>query len=162
VPPEVSSDPSALVDFAAKYGAYYLRVPPIVMREIFRAVPDLAERLPKLRVLAITGESLSADLKEEFKKRLPGVELSSVYACTEAQRFPVNTQTFVVDSRLQLVPDGVVGEILCGGWGTARGYLNQPELTAQRFIRDPFSRDNPNRFFRTGDLGRYRANQELE
>jgi amino acid adenylation domain-containing protein len=70
-------------------------------------------------------------------------------------------RTYVVDERLDQVPAGTVGELLIGGSGVARGYLRQPELTARRFIPDPFS-DTPARLYRTGDQVRLGSDGELE
>ncbi|HHJ53163.1 MAG TPA: amino acid adenylation domain-containing protein, partial [Caldithrix abyssi] len=66
-----------------------------------------------------------------------------------------NVRTYILDSQLQPVPSGVVGEIYIGGIGVARGYLNRPELTAERFMPDPFSDQPGARLYRTGDLGRF-------
>jgi amino acid adenylation domain-containing protein len=73
-----------------------------------------------------------------------------------------NTQVYVLDQQRQLVPIGVTGEIYIGGAGVARGYLNQPELTAEKFIVSPFSNDPNTRLYRTGDLARWRADGQLE
>jgi amino acid adenylation domain-containing protein len=73
-----------------------------------------------------------------------------------------NTQIYVLDSRLCPVPIGVAGEIYIGGAGLARGYLNRPELTAERFLQDPFNADPHARLYKTGDLGRWRADGMLE
>ncbi|HYP26768.1 MAG TPA: amino acid adenylation domain-containing protein [Blastocatellia bacterium] len=73
-----------------------------------------------------------------------------------------NTQVYLLDSDLQLVPDGVPGELYIGGSSLARGYLLQPETTAQAFIPNPFS-DRPGaRLYRTGDLVRYSADGSIE
>jgi acyl carrier protein len=61
----------------------------------------------------------------------------------------------IVDEQMQPVPAGTSGELLIGGAGVARGYLNAPELTAERFLRDPFGNDPDARLYKTGDLGRY-------
>jgi amino acid adenylation domain-containing protein len=66
-----------------------------------------------------------------------------------------STQVYILDQRLQPVPDGAVGELCVGGAGVARGYLNQPELDAERFLPDPFSGALGARLYRTGDLARY-------
>ncbi len=66
-----------------------------------------------------------------------------------------NTRLYVLDKHLQLVPTGVYGELYVGGLGTARGYLHQPGLTANRFIPDPYSTEPGGRLYRTGDMVRY-------
>ncbi|MEO8428364.1 MAG: AMP-binding protein, partial [Verrucomicrobiota bacterium] len=73
-----------------------------------------------------------------------------------------NTQVYLLDSRLVPVPIGVVGELFIGGAGGASGYLNQPEQTAERFVRNPFSTDRDARLYRTGDLARYLADGSIE
>ena len=69
---------------------------------------------------------------------------------------------YVLDQHMELLPIGVPGELYVGGGGVARGYLGRPELTAQRFVSDPFSGAPGARLYRTGDLVRYRAEGELE
>ena len=73
-----------------------------------------------------------------------------------------NTQVHLLDRSRQPVPIGMVGEVYIGGAGVARGYLHAPELTAERFVPDPFSQDGHGRMYRTGDLARHRADGTLE
>src|SRR5262249_7359974 len=73
-----------------------------------------------------------------------------------------NTQIYILDADHQLALIGVVGEIYVGGAGVARGYLNRLELTAERFVRDPYSLDLEARMYKTGDLGRWRADGNIE
>ncbi len=69
---------------------------------------------------------------------------------------------YILDQHFQLVPAGVPGEMYVGGEGLARGYLNQPALTAQRFIPDPFSGERSARLYRTGDLARHLPGGDIE
>jgi amino acid adenylation domain-containing protein len=73
-----------------------------------------------------------------------------------------NTKIYILDARGEPVPIGVAGEIHIGGAGVARGYLNRPESTAQRFVNDPFSDDLDARMYKTGDLGRWRSDGNIE
>jgi amino acid adenylation domain-containing protein len=73
-----------------------------------------------------------------------------------------NRRVYIVDRHNQPVPIGVVGEIYIGGAGVGRGYLNRPELTAERFVADPFSTDAHTRMYKTGDLGRWRTDGTIE
>jgi amino acid adenylation domain-containing protein len=73
-----------------------------------------------------------------------------------------NTQIYIVDTHLQPVPIGVAGEIYIGGASVARGYLKRPELTAERFLPDPFSADLEARMYKSGDLGRWRPDGTIE
>lgn len=73
-----------------------------------------------------------------------------------------NTQLYLLDKWLQPVPIGVPGELHIGGDGLARGYLNQPELTAAKFIENPFAPESGAKLYKTGDLARYRPDGEVE
>jgi amino acid adenylation domain-containing protein len=73
-----------------------------------------------------------------------------------------NTQIYILDSYLQPVPIGVPGELYIGGDGLAKGYLNRPELTTEKFISNPFSNQPNARLYKTGDLARYRADGTIE
>jgi amino acid adenylation domain-containing protein len=73
-----------------------------------------------------------------------------------------NTQLYVLDDRLRLCPEGALGELYVGGMAVGRGYLGQPGATAQAFVPDPFSPSPGARFYRTGDVVRYRSDGLLE
>jgi acyl carrier protein len=73
-----------------------------------------------------------------------------------------NTQVYILDSKLQLLPSGVIGELYVGGDGLARGYWKRSDLEAERFIPDPFSGRAGTRLYKTGDLARYRPDGNIE
>ncbi|MBD2819268.1 amino acid adenylation domain-containing protein [Xenorhabdus sp. 42] len=73
-----------------------------------------------------------------------------------------NTRVYILDSLGQIVPVGVCGEIHIGGAGVARGYLNRPDLTNEKFVTDPFSKQPDARMYKTGDLGRWLPNGMIE
>lgn len=124
------------------------------------------------------GEALALDLAESLLKRVEELwnmygptettVWSSCWRVTEPRRgIPIgrpiaNTTFWVLDPQVQMCPIGVPGEIYIGGDGVALGYLNRPELTAERFITDPFSATSGALMYRTGDLGRWRADGQLE
>jgi amino acid adenylation domain-containing protein len=135
-----------------------------------------------LRQVFCGGEALPWDLQETFFKRLPGVPLHNLYGPTEAavdvthwtckpnsglRLVPIgrpiaNIQIYILDEELQPVPVGTAGELHIGGVGLARGYLNQPELTAERFVSHPFSDKPDARLYRTGDLARWLPDGNIE
>lgn len=73
-----------------------------------------------------------------------------------------NTQAYILDKFLQPVPFGIPGELYLAGDGLARGYLNRPEMTAEKFIKNPFSKNPSARMYKTGDLARFLPNGEIE
>src|SRR5690606_31541290 len=73
-----------------------------------------------------------------------------------------NSQAYILDARMQPVPPGVVGEIWIGGRGVGSGYLNRPDLTAERFLPDPFGEEPGALLYRTGDLGRFHPDGVVE
>ncbi len=73
-----------------------------------------------------------------------------------------NTSIYILDESLKLLGPGIVGEIYIGGEGVAKGYLNRPELTLEKFFDDPFYKNDGNKMYRTGDLGKFMANGEIE
>ena len=131
---------------------------------------------PRLRIWS-TGEALPRELANTLIEG--GAELWDLYGPTETTIWSVigrieftsgpvpigrpveNTQVYVVDEFGEPVPIGVAGELWIGGHGVARGYVNDPKLTAERFHPDPF-RVGTGRVYRTGDLVRYRADGVLE
>jgi acyl carrier protein len=89
-------------------------------------------------------------------------DTNQVGASVSIGRPIANTQVYILDRHLQPVPIGIPGELYIGGDGLARGYLNQPELTAEKFIKDPFSHEPGARLYKTGDLVRYLRDGNIE
>jgi amino acid adenylation domain-containing protein len=133
---------------------------------------------PELQTIIVGGEACSTGTAARWSR---GRRLFNAYAPTEATVYatamryvendgrtprlgrPIaNIQIYLLDPHLQPVPIGIPGEIHVGGAGLARGYLNQPALTAERFIPDPFSRIPGARLYKTGDLARFLNDAELE
>jgi amino acid adenylation domain-containing protein/non-ribosomal peptide synthase protein (TIGR01720 family) len=143
---------------------------------VLSALP-LDEELPELRTLIIGGEAFPAELAVHWGK---GRRLFNGYGPTEATvcattatgwdlskppplgRPIANVQVYVLDEDWQPVPVGVPGELHIGGAGVARGYLHQPELTAIKFIPDPFNGQPGARLYKTGDLVCWRPDGQLE
>jgi len=137
--------------------------------------------LSGIEELLIGGEILSTKHVSKALKRLPGTRIINGYGPTEITTFastfriergedystipigkPIaNTQVYILDKALHPLPIGITGELYIGGAGLARGYLNQPELTAERFIEIEVL-GKTERVYRTGDLCRWRADGNLE
>jgi len=123
------------------------------------------------------GEALPRQLANELLQRgelwnMYGPTETTIWSATsrvEAGEGPVtigppirNTSFYVLDAKHQPAPIGVPGELYIGGYGVAKGYFRNAELTAERFISDPFSKKTGNRLYKTGDLVRYRPDGTLE
>jgi amino acid adenylation domain-containing protein len=152
---------------------------------LINTVPSVAKALKAIGGLQLAGRSINLagePLDQKFVNELydAGAEqVHDLYGPTEATTYstyvlrmpngsasigrPIsNTTTYVLNSALQPVPAGVAGELYIGGAGVARGYLNHPDLTAERFVSNPFVSDPNARMYRTGDLVRYLPNGNLE
>jgi acyl-coenzyme A synthetase/AMP-(fatty) acid ligase len=112
------------------------------MLDVFLREPEV-ERCATLRQVFCSGEALSYELQQRFFDRS-------------------YTQIYILDPHLNPVPIGVVGELHIGGMGLARGYLNRRELTAEKFVTNPFSDQSGARLYKTGDLARYLPDGNIE
>jgi amino acid adenylation domain-containing protein len=171
---EVAQDGVRLAEKLAVSGATVMQATPATWRLLLEAGWSGS---PGLKILC-GGEPLAPELAQQLLAR--GSSVWNLYGPTETTIWstlhqvdgrlgPVpigrpidNTEVYVVDGQGQAVPVGVQGELLIGGAGVARGYRRQPELTAEKFIRDPFSGRPEARLYRTGDLARWLRNGELE
>jgi amino acid adenylation domain-containing protein len=177
-------DSRALLRFLCKHGVQRLFLPPLMLQNV-AAAANSTEIVPfSLRDVITAGEQLriSSEVVRFFRK-LPECRLHNHYGPTEShvvtaatftgnpENWPAlppigrpiaNTRIYVLDAHGQPVPTGVEGEIYIGGANIACGYLNRAELTAQRFVNDPFKPDRLARVYRTGDLGRWRPDGMIE
>ncbi len=160
-----------------------LQVVPSILRPLLDE-PEFAD-CRNLRRMLCGGEALAPDLVRRFQELFPGAEMVNLFGPTEAAidavsywcepdfsraavplgRPIANLRTYVVSPALVAVPSGAPGELLLAGTGLARGYVGRPDLTAERFVPNPFAADagRPgDRAYRTGDIARWSAEGELE
>ena len=176
-PPGAHREPSQLVELIRTHDITTLHFVPSML-QAFLAHGEV-EACTSLTRMVCSGEALPAELQNQVFARLPQVALYNLYGPTEAAidvthwtcqddgrnqvaiGQPIaGIRTYVLDSDLNLAPPGVAGELYLGGIGLARGYLHRPDLTAERFVADPFAQGE--RLYRTGDLVRWREDGQLE
>ncbi len=170
---DASSDAHLLMAMMEDCGITVLQATPVTWQLLLSAGWNGRENLKAL----CGGEALSTDLSRELVMRvgalwnLYGPTETTIWSCArqistvpdasetvESIGRPIaNTHIYILDSQQHPVPIGVVGEIYIGGAGVSRGYLNRPQLTAERFSPDPFNADPKARVYKTGDLGRWRS-----
>jgi amino acid adenylation domain-containing protein/non-ribosomal peptide synthase protein (TIGR01720 family) len=176
---DAASDGRTLADYIERRPIDVLKIVPSHLA----ALLDSAEGrniLPR-RALISGGDVLTRDLVERVAAARPECRIFNHYGPTEATvgvliysvppeirhgdlsaavpiGFPIaNSRAYILDGHLEPVPAGVAGELYLGGSGLAQGYLNRPDLTAERFIPDPFGARSGERLYRTGDLARRRS-----
>jgi amino acid adenylation domain-containing protein len=174
VPRDATMDGVELADWMARVGATSIAATATTLQLLIDAGWKGSETLK----ISAGGEALPRALAEELRSRC--ASLWNVYGPTETTVWssvlelepgdgspPIggplwNTTFYVLDAQLQPLPVGVPGELYIGGDGLARGYLNRTELTAEKFVPNPFSDDRGSRLYRTGDLVRWRDDGTLE
>lgn len=179
VGPDDAMEPRQFVDRLADAGCSHLMCGPA----LYASMLDLATagELDTLRTVVVGGEALGTALVQRHAAVVPQAALHNEYGPTEATIWssvsrvnPASTHApdigsavpgcrlYVLDTHLQPVPFGVVGELCVGGGQVARGYFGHPDLTAERFIPDPFAAEPGSRLYRTGDLVKRRIDGALE
>jgi amino acid adenylation domain-containing protein len=173
-------DNQYLVDLIASAGVTTLHFVPSMLGLFLEA--EGLDRLTGLRQVMCSGEALPYELTRRFFESLPGKRLHNLYGPTEASidvtawecrpdsglnvvpiGFPIaNTRTYILDEQMNPVPVGEVGELHLGGVQLARGYWNRPDLTAERFVPNPYSTEPGDRLYKTGDLARYMPSGAIE
>ncbi len=176
--PGAHRDPGFIVRLAAAKGVTHLLQPTALLRILLQA-RDL-ERCTELRQLFCGGEALTVETQNRLFERLPAANLTNLYGPTEISvdatywtcrrgdlvvpigKPPANVQCYVLDAHRQPAPIGVPGELYVGGAGLAWGYLNRPDLTAEKFVPDTFGTNPGARLYRTGDLCRWLPDGSLD
>ena len=183
VPHLLARSPREFYALVCEQGVTVLNHTPGAFRQLIAAQADSALE-HRLRIVIFGGEALTpATLAPWFACNGERTRLVNMYGITEttvhvtcrplsledAQEgaspigVPIaDLRVVLLDAHGQLVPVGVVGEMYVGGAGLTRGYLNRPDLTAERFVPDPFAREPGSRMYRTGDLGRWRPDGTIE
>lgn len=162
------SDVSYFTNFINKHRITVATIPPAYLQ----LVP--IEELKGMETLVSAGESISLELAKEVSKSFNYVNAygptetsvcASLYNEKLEKLVPIgapinNTQIYILNKQNMLVPTGVIGELCVGGAGLARGYLNKPELTEEKFIQNPFN--SKEKLYKTGDLARWLPEGNLE
>lgn len=178
----VRRDSRRLLHFLKDQHVSRLFLPPVALEELANETAGRQVDLASLREIIVAGDQLQVtDKVRRLFSELPGATLTNQYGPTESHvvsahtlsgesahwptRPPIgksidNVQLYVLDDRLGLVPPKVTGELYIGGIAVAQGYLALPELTAERFVANPFQRGG--RLYRTGDVCRYDQAGALE
>jgi surfactin family lipopeptide synthetase A len=177
---EVALSIRAFCQFAQRHSITVLDIPTAFWHELVNGLGLLQKTLPAcVRLVVVGGEKASRSVYQQWRQLTrPQVRWLNTYGPTEATvtttlfdpvqegfdpevgeipigRAIANLQTYILDDCLQPVPIGVPGELHIGGAGVARGYLNQPEKSQEKFIPDPFSPDPAARLYKTGDIAYY-------
>jgi amino acid adenylation domain-containing protein len=170
-------------DYVKRHPVDVLKITPSHLHSLL-ASPEGASLLPR-KYLVLGGEAASWELVREVQQAGKcaiinhyGPTEATVGCCTFSvaendvsawapATVPIgrpiaNDQVYILDQRMRPVPIGVPGELCIGGTGIAKGYLNQPQQTAERFVKDPFSKDANARIYRTGDLARFLPDGNVE
>lgn len=171
-------DPAHLARLTEQHSISHL----LCLPSLYDLFLDHGRRLASVRTAIVAGEVCSTGLVSRHRDLLPQARLfneygptegsvwTSVFDCTSAiagDSVPIGrpipgTRIYLLDRHLQPAPIGAMGNLHIGGDGVARGYLNDPALTAERFIPDPLAKEPGARLYRTGDLARYRPTGDLD
>jgi amino acid adenylation domain-containing protein len=184
VPESIRADIPALGRYVEQHKVERFHLPPVVLQKLAEEFGDKAETLASVREFMAGGEQLqiSASMRRLFGQLKDCVVynhygpsethiVTSFALPREVEHWPAlpplgrpvnNTSVFLLDPYMQPVPIGLPAELYFGGACVAHGYLKRPDLTAERFIPDPFSNKPGARMYKTGDLARYLADGNIE
>jgi amino acid adenylation domain-containing protein/non-ribosomal peptide synthase protein (TIGR01720 family) len=178
------TDGMSLANLLSDSAIEKLVLPVVVLQQLAERYASQPEMFRSFRELITTGEQLQITTPIiEFFNQMEKCSVHNHYGPSESHvvtsytlprgtelwpshppigRPIANTQIYILDPHLNAVPVGVPGELYIGGVALGRGYINRPELTAEKFIPDPFSRRPGGRLYRTGDLSHYAGDGNIE
>ncbi len=180
---ERAEDPAYWCDLSEKHNVSVWNSVPAIAQLLVSELELRKQRLPKLRAFLLSGDWIPLTLPDALHRQFPSAQSYSLGGATEASIWsiihpiedlnpawpsipyglPLTGQTwYVLDENLQPCPPWVAGELYIGGIGVALGYWQRPDLTAQKFIPDPFFPSETARLYRTGDWGRLRPHRNGE
>jgi amino acid adenylation domain-containing protein/non-ribosomal peptide synthase protein (TIGR01720 family) len=187
LPDEVAHDSREMMKEVDRRGVTILEVVPSLLQEVLSdAEADEAWRMGRgeLRWLLVTGEAVAPEMCRRWLGRYPGAPIMNAYGPTECSddvthyvinqeisadmwNVPIgrpiaNTWLFILDEYSEPLPVGVRGELYVGGDGVGRGYLERADMTAERFVPNPFGGRSGERLYRTGDVARYLPDGQIE
>ncbi len=184
--PGSEKDSQAVTEAIEKYEVTFVNFVPSLLNPFLDLLSDESvAKFKTLKTIHVAGEALLGDLAKKFQiflGRKKGVGLYNIYGPTEATVYaahfdcnqtdgmvfvpigtPIsNSQLYILGNNLEPLPIGATGELYIGGAGLARGYLNRTDLTAEKFIPNPFTNEAGERLYKTGDLGRYLSDGNIE
>jgi amino acid adenylation domain-containing protein/thioester reductase-like protein len=182
---DVIYDPPALIRYLEEHRITEIQMTPSLTEAVLDASgPGLADRLPDLGTVWVCGEVVTKTLAGRLLDALPNARSFNLYSIAETHEVaatelgeaveqPASTycpvgrpvrpeRLYILDDELRRVPEGEPGEVCVGGDMLARGFVNLPEKTAERFVPDPFAGEDGARMYRTGDRGRMLPDGHLE
>jgi amino acid adenylation domain-containing protein len=177
---DVIRDPVRLIESLIDNQITRIVLVPSLLRVLLESFPDIGTKLALLKYCITSGEALPGDLASQFLREMPNTRLLNLYGSSEVSADatwyeirdempfvqigrPINNlQVYLLDRYLHPVPVGVVGELHIAGEGLARGYIGHGDLTAARFIPNPFGGASGGQLYRTGDLGSYLPDGNIE
>ncbi|MGE0127959.1 MAG: amino acid adenylation domain-containing protein [Blastocatellales bacterium] len=180
---ETATDGSLMASYVAENPIDVLKIVPSHLNALLASQPAGMSILPR-KYLILGGEALSRELVERIAGQAGSCKVINHYGPTETTvgsltadvieqgewrtatnpigRPIANTEVYILDRHLKPAPIGVAGELYIGGAGLAEGYLNQPERTAERFVKNPYSDNAEARLYKTGDLVRRLPDGQVE
>lgn len=180
------TDPEKLLHYIGTHEITYIKATPSLFSMLVNTYSfHKSDICNSLRLIVLGGEPINVSLVEKYNKIYPDTQIMNHYGPTECtvgciatlidlyhlneyKRCPVigmpidNTMVYILDNKMEPVAIGQTGELYIGGSCLARGYMNLEELDKEKFVKNPFTKNKKDRLYKTGDLGRYLEDGNIE